>query len=137
RSMCVEVGQLEQNRRGDVVGKVAGNTNAAGARGSGLGASRLEEITFDDGDVRDRGGPQPGGEGAGDFVGDDGVGARGERAGEGGGGGGGGAGAGPNREDGLVGRGCEGADPLVAPRGLEEVRAEALARADHSASPRQ
>ena len=89
-----------------------------------------EEIRFDDRQVFDGACSEVGGEVAVDFVGDERSDACGERAGEG-------AGAGPNFYERLVWLWSDRADYFVDPRRLEKMLAEALARADHSASPRQ
>ena len=86
-------------------------------------------FAFDDGEVRDRGGPQVGGEVAVDFVGRDRLRARRERPGER-------AGAGTDFEECLVGFRVDRAHDFLDPRRLEEVLAVALARS-HASSPRQ
>jgi len=106
-----------------------------GVLGSGFDRSRfwgleVQEITLDNGEVRDAGGAEVGGQVAVDFVGDDRFRARGEMAGEC-------PRAGADLDKRLVGFRIDRTDDFLHPRRLEKVLAEALARADHSASPRQ
>src|SRR5262249_13601176 len=130
-----ESGETIQDRRGDVVREVTRYTDGNPRRGwvlgtGGYGDGRgTEEIAFDHGDVRDRGGSEIRGEVAVDFKRGDGLHPGGERAGER-------PGARANLDERVVGLRIDRANDLVDPRRLEEVLAEAPA-GPHVSSPRQ